>query len=174
MTENVGIASRVSSSSVIHGKLARYTLKMKKTKAMVIGSNRRLSNTSNVTIHVNGNRIENVEHFSYLSVTLSTTMTWNEHVTILSSKVNKLLGLLGRIRHLLPHNTRLLFYNCLVQPLFDYGNLVWGDKENIVLMESLQMLQNKAAKIFLNRNPLSSASDALNTLGWRKLAVRCY
>ena len=57
-------------------------------------------------------------------------MTWNEQVTNLSSKVNKRLGLLKRIRHLLPHNARLLSYNCLVLPLFDYGDLVWGDKDN--------------------------------------------
>ena len=94
----------------------KLTLNIKKTKAIVIGSNRKLPNTSSVTVHVNGNTIENVEHFSYLGVTLSTTMTWNEHVTILSSKVNKRLGLLERIRHLLPHNARLLFYNCLVLP----------------------------------------------------------
>ena len=118
--------------------------------------------------------IENVEHFSYLGVTLSTTATWNEHVTILTSKVNKRLRLLKRIRHLLPHSARLLSYNCLVLPLFDYGDLVWGDKDNIVLMKSLQILQNKAAKIILKRNPLSSASDALITLGWIKLAVRRY
>ena len=135
----------------------KLTLNIKKTKAMVIGSNRKLSNTSSATVHVNGNTIENVEHFSYLGVTLSTTMTWNEHVTNLSSKVNKRLGLLKRIIHLLPHNARLLFYNCLVLPLFDCGDLVWGDKDNIVLMESLQILQNKAAKIILNRNPLSSS-----------------
>ena len=67
---------------------------------------------------------ENVEHFSYLGVTLSTTMNWNEHVAILSSKINKRLGLLRRIRHLLPHSARLLFYNCLVLPLFDYGDLL--------------------------------------------------
>ena len=152
----------------------KLTLNIKKTKAVVIGSNRKLSNTSSVTVHVDGNTTENVEHFSYLGVTLSTTMTWNEHVTNLSSKVNKRLGLLKRIIHLLPHNPRLLFYNCLVLPLFDCGDLVWGDKDNIVLMESLQILQNKAAKIILNRNPLSSASDAHNTLGWRKLAVRRY
>ena len=91
----------------------KLTLNTKKTKAMVIGSNRKLPNTSSVTVHVNGNTIENVEHFSYLGVTLSSTMTWNEHVTNLSSKVNKRLGLLKRIRHLLPHNARLLFYNCL-------------------------------------------------------------
>ena len=140
----------------------KLTFNTKKTKAMVIGSNRKLSNTSSITVHVNGNTIENVEHFSYLGVTLPTTMTWNEHMTNPSSKVNKHLGLLKRIRHLLPHNARLLLYNCLVLPLFDYGDLVWGDKDNIVLMESLQILQNKAAKTILNRNPLSSASDTLN------------
>ena len=74
----------------------KLTLNIKKTKAMVIGSNRKLSNTSSVTVHVNGNTIENVEHFSYLGVTPSTTMTWNEHVTNLSSKVNKRLGLLEK------------------------------------------------------------------------------
>ena len=79
-------------------------------------------------------------------------MTWNEHATILSSKVNKRLGFLKRIRQLPPHSARLLFYNCLVLPLFDYGDLVWGDKDNIVLMESLQILQNKAAKIILKCN----------------------
>ena len=85
----------------------KLTLKIKKTKAMVNGSNRKLSNTSSVTVHVNGNTIENVEHFSYLGVTLSTTMTWNEHVTNLSSKVNKRLGLLKRIRHLRPKKPSL-------------------------------------------------------------------
>ena len=66
----------------------KLTLNIKKTKAMVIGSNRNLSNTSSVTVHVNGNTIENVEHFSYLGVTLSTTTTWNEHVTSLQKSIS--------------------------------------------------------------------------------------
>ena len=40
----------------------KLTLNIKKTKAVVIGSNQKLSNTSSVTVHVNGNTIENVEH----------------------------------------------------------------------------------------------------------------
>jgi len=34
-------------------------------------------------------------------------------------------------------------------PLFEYADLVWGDKHNVTLMSSLQVLQNKAAKIIL-------------------------
>ena len=62
-----------------------------------------------------------------------------EHVT---SKVNQRLGLLRRIKHLLPYNACLLYYNSLVLPIFDYADLVWGDKDNAVLMNNLQVLQN--------------------------------
>ncbi len=40
------------------------------------------------------------------------------------SKVNQRLGLLRRIKHLLPFTARVLFYNSLVLPVFDYGDLV--------------------------------------------------
>ena len=73
---------------------------------------------------------------------------------------------------------RLLFYNSLVMPLFDYADLVWGDKHNLNLMTSLQVLQNKAAKIILDRPLYSSATHALATLKWvpsekRRFQRRC-
>ena len=96
----------------------------------------------------------------------------------ISTKMNQRLGLLCRIKHLLPHNAQLLFYNSLILPTFDYADIVWGDKNNSVLMSILQVLQNKAAKIILDRPPHSSATDMLNSLGWftleqRQLYNRC-
>ena len=49
-------------------------------------------------------------------------------------------------------------------PLFKYADVVWGDKDNVTLMSSLQVLQNKASKIILDRPLYSSASHALATL----------
>ena len=72
------------------------------------------------------------------------------------AKVNKRLGLLKRIKHLLPRHARVLYYNSLVQPLFDYGDLVWGDN-NCTLMQNLQIRQNKAAKVMLDRPPFKSS-----------------
>ena len=57
-------------------------------------------------------------------------------------------------------------------PLFDYADLVWGDKHNVNLMSSLQILQSKAAKIVLDRHLYSSASHALATLKWVTLEKR--
>ena len=57
-------------------------------------------------------------------------------------------------------------------PLFDYADLVWGDKHNVALMTSLQVLQNTAAKIILDRPLYSSATHALATLKWVPLEKR--
>ena len=57
-------------------------------------------------------------------------------------------------------------------PLFDYADLVWGDKHNVNLMSSLQILQSKAAKIVLDRYLYSSASHVLATLKWVTLDKR--
>ena len=56
------------------------------------------------------------------------------------------------------------FFKSLVMPLFDYGDLVWGDEHNLTLESSLQVLQNKAAKIILDRPLYSSATHTLATL----------
>ena len=72
----------------------------------------------------------------------------------------------NRIKHLLPFRARILFYNSLAMPLFEYADLAWGDKHNVTLTSSFQVLQNKAAKIILDRPLYSSASHALATLKW--------
>ena len=97
---------------------------------------------------------------------ISSDFTWTKHVENIAGKINQRLGLLNRIKVLLPFSARLLFYNGLVMPLFDYTDLVWGDKHNVTLMFSLHVLQNKAAKLILDRPLYSSATHALATLKW--------
>ena len=57
-----------------------------------------------------------------------------------------------------------MVYNSMMLPLFDYADIVWGDRDNKVLMKSLQILQNEAAKVILDRPNRSSSTDALTSL----------
>ena len=57
-----------------------------------------------------------------------------------------------------------IFNNSLARPIFDYADLLWGDKDDISLMKELQILQNKAAKWILDRPLHSSSTDALTVL----------
>ena len=43
----------------------------------------------------------------------------------------------------------------MIIPILEYANIAWGDKNNKVLMNTIQVLQNKAAKLIL-QSDLSS------------------
>ena len=57
-----------------------------------------------------------------------------------------------------------------MRPLFDYGDPIWGDKGNATLMNDLQLLQNKAAKIILSLSSFYSSTEALKELCWPTLS----
>ena len=60
----------------------------------------------------------------------------------------------------------------LIVPLFDYASIVWSDKNNKVLMNSLQVLHSKAAKLILNRSCWSFLTEAFEQLNWLTLSQR--
>ena len=139
---------------------------------MVFGSTRKLNNIETVDIYINRSTLDRTDKFKYLGIIFNQSLTWHDHVDYLVKKINQRIGLMKRVKHLLPISARITLYNSLIAPLFDYGDIVWGDKNNEVLMSYLQTLQNKAAKIILNKPFYSSASEALNTLGFKILSCR--
>ena len=67
-----------------------------------------------------------------------------------------------------PFNVLVNVYNSLIQPHFDYCNVVWGNC-NKGLSEKLQRLQNRAARILMSASYDSNLDDLLRALGWRRL-----
>ena len=127
--------------------VVRFKGNLSKTKSMIIGSDRKLVCISSFSLSIFDTDVNSVSTFIYLGVMSSSTFTWSDHVEYISSKINKNLDLLRRIKYYLPYGARLLFHNSLVLPIFDYANLVWDDKDNVSLMKELQIRQNKAAKM---------------------------
>ena len=72
---------------------------------------------------------DNVDNFKYLGFRLTTDFTCSNHVEYVLSKVNQRLGLLRKIKHVLPLQAPFLFHNSVFLPIFDYADLVWGDKK---------------------------------------------
>ena len=59
------------------------------------------------------------------------------------------------------------FSRSLIMP-----TLFGGDKDNVVLMNNLQLLQSMADKTIVDRPFHSTAADALEALGWLTLEKR--
>ena len=74
---------------------------------MLIGSGRKLHHAIYITVEVFNDELELVEDFRYVGVIFSSHATWSDHIDQLSAKINKLLGLLKRVKHLLPRFARL-------------------------------------------------------------------
>ena len=60
----------------------------------------------------------------------------------------------------------------MVISILEYASIVLGDKNDKVLMDSIQVLQNKAAKLVLDRATHSSSTQALLDLNWMNLSTR--
>ena len=115
----------------------KVTLNLDKTKCMLIGSNRKLESKVALTVSIFYHCVNDATCFKYLGILISSDFTWTNHVEYMAGKINQRLGLLRWITHLVLFRACILFYKSLVMPLFEYADLVWGDKRNVSLMSSL-------------------------------------
>ena len=150
------------------------TLNCTKSKFLLFGSSSRLKSFTNISIFVNDHQLTRERTIKYLGITFSENLTWSDHLNKISTKINQRIGLLRRVKDFLPTKARLTVYNALILPLFDYADIIWGDKNNLSLMDQLQILQNKAAKTILDAPYLSSSTEALDKLYWHPLSHRRY
>ena len=77
---------------------------------MKVNFQRKRESKVDLTVSILDHRISNVRSFKYLGIHISSDFTWTDHIEHLTGKVSQRLGLLKRIKHLLPFRARLLFY----------------------------------------------------------------
>ena len=121
-----------------------------KTKSMLICSKPKLKmlakNNDMLQISIQDKEIETVSNTKLLGIHLDSSLTWTKHVSVISNKICKRLGLLKCLNPFLAPRARLAFYNALVQPLMDYGACVWGDSF-VTHSNTMLRLQKRAARI---------------------------
>ena len=81
--------------------------------------------------------LERVQQFKYLGVVINENLDWTEHIDHIYTKIAKRLWLLNRIKYLLPRRPRELIFNSLILPILNYGDVVWWDRCNTVLMDRI-------------------------------------
>ena len=152
--------------------LNKLSLNAIKTKRMFMASRQKLSTIpEEPNIAIFGNKIERVRSYKCLGLKLDESLTWKHHVSTIISKVSKVIGVLRRLKPLLPQSTLVMIYNSLAQPYFDYCSIVW-DSLGKGLGQKLQRLQNRAARIITESDYNIRSSDILTSLNWTNLETR--
>ena len=81
---------------------------------MIIGNSRKLKPFANIQVVVNDVPLERFQPFKYLGVVIDENLSWKCHTENLQPKVLQRLGILRRIKHLLPRHARTLFLNTMI------------------------------------------------------------
>ena len=96
-------------------------------------------------IQLNSSTVEVVDHFNYLGIIISKDLSWKRHITSVSGRVCKTIGILCKLKHFLPTRVLRLIYESLIACRFNYGLSIWGNKPGITLK-----LQRKALRVIAN------------------------
>ena len=125
----------------------KLSLNFMKTKFMLIGSIQKIQPLNNlIAIRVNGRLLKRVKRIKYLGSVVDENLTWDDHINYISVKIRRNIGILKRMRLMVPRESLVLLYKTLIEPYFRYCNTVWGYC-NETLLDKLQVLQNKAARV---------------------------
>ena len=100
---------------------------------------------SKIRIKIKNKRITEENDGKFLGVLLDSTLSWKPHITELSKKLSKTIGIFYKLRHYATADVLKLLYYSLLYLFLIYGSSLWGMAYQSHL-DKLQAIQNKFIK----------------------------
>ena len=144
-------------------------LDLDKTKIMLVGTHQRTAEADDLVIEISNTRLERVNKSKYFGVLLDSTLSWKDHIEYIGNKISSRLGVLRRVRKVLPKSTCQILYNTIILPLFDYCSPVW-DSCGAGSKAYLDKLNRRAAYII--EDGFIGADELRATIGSPSLQAR--
>ena len=74
---------------------------------------------------VQGNEIESTEKLNLLGVTIDSKLNFNHHINNVCKKASQRIGVLMRLKNLIPTEAKLQLYKAAILPHLTYCHLTW-------------------------------------------------
>ena len=133
--------------------IKKLSLNTVETEFIIIGTpnsisklDRDPSGTPYMIVGASACRIRRVKLVKSLGLTVDDILTWSDHIDYISTKIKRGISVMKKTSKFLDKNSLLMLYRALVETHLRYCNVVWGQC-NDTLIDRLQILQNKAAKV---------------------------
>lgn len=147
----------------------KLSLNATKTEHMFIGSDDNLNKTRNTSqINIDGHALNSVKSNKCLGVHIDERLSWDGHIDHVSKKISQAIAGLKQARPLVSKEVALAIYNSLIQPLFDYCDVVW---DNLMASQAtrLQKLKNRAGRVITQQGYDVRSYVIREELGWKTL-----
>lgn len=111
-------------------------------------------------LFLGGDLIPTASVIKYLGVYIDHTLKWNSHITKITAKASRSLGMIRRALQEAPVKTKLVAYNTIVRPILEYATQVWSP-HNVGLTKSIDMVQRKAIRWIYRLKKFDSVTDCM-------------
>ena len=106
---------------------------------------RELKKLFHPSLRFNNNNVSQASSQKHSGLTLDNRLTFDEHITNLSNKISKTIGLLRKLQNILPRPALLTIYKCFIRPHLDYGDINYDQAYNLSFHQKLESIQYSAA-----------------------------
>ena len=152
----------------------KLSLNIGKIEQMFIASDDMLNKIGDSTINtLAGEPIKRVRNSKSLGIAIDERLSWSVHINAVAKKVSSAIGGLRQIRHLVDKETSITIYNSMIQPLFDYCDIVW-DNIGSTMATRLQKLNNLAGRVICEIGYEVRSSDIRSQLSWSTTCRETY
>ena len=124
-----------------------------------------------LNVTVNDVLLEDVSTAKLLGVYVDKSLDWKVQVQKLCAKISKKLGLLRRLKRVIPHSALMKLFYAIVMPNFDYCDIIWSNCSQNTL-HTIEMLQKQSARIILGARRYSHTQPLFNKLKWLPISSR--
>ncbi len=90
--------------------------------------------------------IKTTKNCKYLGVFLDSQLLFNAHIKSVEEKLSRQCAILSKLRRYVPRQTLLQSYSCNVEPIVQYGILVYGGV-SFSSLELIRILERKILRV---------------------------
>ena len=114
-------------------------------QAQEIIFSRKLKKVYHPPLRFNNNNVSQVSSQKRLGLTFDNRLTFDEHLTNVSNKISKTIGLLRRLQNILPRPALRTIYECFIRLHLGYGDVIYDLPYNLSFHQKLESIQYNAA-----------------------------
>ena len=109
-------------------KVNKLSLNLSKTNYIIFRTRKRRVPTNLPEIFIDDVIIHKLDNVKFLVVTINEYLDWSTHISVnISKSVARSVGILSKLKFVLPSNILKLIYNSLILPHLSYCNHIWGN-----------------------------------------------
>ena len=80
-------------------------------------------------------------------IILDSKLMFENHLKIVTTKINRTIGVLRKLQNLLPRTALITIYKAFVRPHLDYGDILYNRAFNLSFHQKLEFIQYRACLV---------------------------